>query len=216
MANYAFVENNVITKLYDELPTNWQNVSNFYLLKDDVETLNSLGWKVIQKVQPEYNPDTQFLYGTYQRIVDDQVIESQYVGDKPIEPEVTVEAPVELTEEQLLEIQLINHNEAMRELRLKRDELLSATDFTQLADVIEMHGNVLSLAYKQYRQSLRDLPNTYEFDTSFINISSIVFPTVNDFIPQPEESAPESSTPTDTPSETPTDTPSDPNNNGGV
>ena len=184
MANYAFVKNNTITALYDNLPTNWENVSNFYLLKDDVELLNSMGWKIVQKLEPTYNPQTQYLGTTYHRIVDDQVIETQYVIDRPLEPEIVV---VEPTEQELLEAQIMQHNQAMRELRTTRDEMLATTDFTQLADVIEIYGPDLSLSYKQYRQALRDLPDTYELDLTFVNASTATYPTISDFITQPEE-----------------------------
>ena len=182
MANYAFVENNVITGLYDNLPTNWQNVSNFYLLKDDIETLSSMGWKVVQKVEPTYNSNTQYLGSVYHRLIDDQVIETFYVVDKPIEPEIISTEP---TEQQLLEKKIMEHNQAMQELRAKRNELLANTDFTQLSDVIEMNGVTLSQAYKDYRQALRNLPNTYETDVEFVNSSTATYPVLSDFIVQP-------------------------------
>lgn len=108
-------------------------------------------------------------------------METQYVIDKP---EEIVTFDVELSPEQLHEIDLINHTEAMFELRRKRDELLKATDFTQLSDVIELNGPTLSQAYKDYRQALRNLPSIYEFDDSFINESLILYPALADFIPQ--------------------------------
>ena len=42
-------------------------------------------------------------------------------------------------------------------IRLERDKRLSATDFTQLPDVILLNGEVLTNNWKVYRQALRDL-----------------------------------------------------------
>jgi hypothetical protein len=178
MANYAFVKDNIITALYEDLPTNWENVSNFYLLKDDIEALNSMGWQLVEKVQPDFDTQTQYLGSTYHRIIDGQVIETQYVIDRPVEPELSVTEP---TEQELLEAQIIKHNQAMRELRNTRDDMLAKTDFTQLVDVIEIQGPELSLAYKQYRQALRDLPNTYELDLTFIDVMTARYPNISDF-----------------------------------
>lgn len=188
MAKYAVVENNVITGLYDTLPRNWSNISNFYLLEEDLVALQDLGWRLVQPVIPTYNPDTQYLGDTYHRIIDGEVIETQYVIDRPLEP---LGSSIEYTEEQLLEIQTINHNLLMAELRTKRDSLLAETDFTQLADVIEIQGPDLSLAYKQYRQALRDLPNTYQSDISVIDLIGVIFPTLTDFIPTTTETPPQ-------------------------
>jgi hypothetical protein len=59
MANYAFVENNKVVGVYDLLPKNWKNVSNFYLLSD--EELAIFNWYRLIKVVPEYTPETQRL-----------------------------------------------------------------------------------------------------------------------------------------------------------
>lgn len=58
MANFAFVENNQIDSVYDLLPKNWKNISNFYLI-DDWNKLNELGWYKLEKIIPNYDPTTQ-------------------------------------------------------------------------------------------------------------------------------------------------------------
>lgn len=188
MAKYAVVENNVITGLYDDLPKNWKNISNFYLLSGDTEVLDSMGWKTVQQVTPSYNPETQYLGDTYHRIIDESVVETQYVVDKIIEH---TSEPVTYTDEQLVEMQVIEHSKAMTELRNIRDGLLSETDFTQLSDVIELNGVDLSLSYKNYRQALRDLPNVYENDLTFVNIGTVTIPVLADFIQAPADIPPE-------------------------
>lgn len=54
MANFAFVENSQIFGVYDFLPQNWKNISNFYLI-DDWNKLNELGWYKIEKIIPDYH-----------------------------------------------------------------------------------------------------------------------------------------------------------------
>lgn len=57
MANYAFIENNNIEGLYDSLPDNWRNISNFYVLSD--EEILEFGWKKIIKPPVEFDSATQ-------------------------------------------------------------------------------------------------------------------------------------------------------------
>ena len=84
--------------------------------------------------------------------------------------------PVIPTEEQLLQIKLNRHIDAMAQLRMKRDTLLTATDFTQLADVMQLNGEQLTALYNTYRQELRDLPAIYENDPEFLDESTVVYP----------------------------------------
>jgi hypothetical protein len=60
MANFAFVENSEILGVYDFLPVNWRNISNFNLI-NDWERLNSLGWYKLEKILPYHDPETQKL-----------------------------------------------------------------------------------------------------------------------------------------------------------
>ena len=49
MTVYAHIENNEITGVYDTLPDNWRNISNFMGLAGETEFLYSLGWRTIVK-----------------------------------------------------------------------------------------------------------------------------------------------------------------------
>jgi len=51
---------------------------------------------------------------------------------------------------------LVEAEEQMRKIRLKRDRLLSETDYWALNDTVEMTDE-----QRQYRQSLRDITQTY-------------------------------------------------------
>lgn len=171
MAKYAHIENGNITGVYDLYPENWRNISNFYLLMNDTETLRSLGWRTVVKSTPSYNIDTQYLGNPIHSIVDDEVYETLEVVDI-VFPEVVTQ-----TEEELLAIKLAQHNSAMEILRNKRDILLAETDYTQLSDVIKLNGTELTQLYEEYRQALRDLPSLYENDNEFVNESTVTYPT---------------------------------------
>lgn len=171
MANYAHIEDGNITGVYDLYPDNWRNISNFYLLENDTDTLHGLGWRTIVKTTPTYNSDTQYIGNPIHTIIDDNVIETYEIVD------IVFAEIVYQTEEELIAIKLAQHNSAMETLRSKRDILLAETDFTQLADIIKMNGVELTQLYEEYRQALRDLPSSYESDSEFINESTVTYPT---------------------------------------
>lgn len=171
MANYAHIEDGKITGVYDLYPDNWRNISNFYLLANDTDTLYTLGWRTIVKTTPSYNSDTQYVGNPIHAIEDDNVIETYDIVD------IIFSETIEQTEEELAAIKLAQHNSAMETLRNKRDVLLAETDFTQLADVININGIELTQLYQEYRQALRDLPNSYESDSEFVNESTVTYPT---------------------------------------
>ena len=170
MANYAQVQDGIITGVYDLLPENWQNISNFYLLENDVETLTSLGWKTIVKISPVYNSDTQRLGNPTYTYENNIVYESITVIDNP------ATADIILSEDELAVIKIEKHNLAMQQLRATRDFLLTETDFTQLVDVVKINGETLTTEYQTYRQSLRDLPSAYVDDLDFVDIQTVVYP----------------------------------------
>ena len=74
MANYVYVNNGIIEELHDEIPNNWKNVSNFYVLTE--EERKQLGWYNVVKIQPEYDPNTQTLGYVYQYLKDNLVYET--------------------------------------------------------------------------------------------------------------------------------------------
>jgi len=171
MANYAHVENGQITGVYDLYPDNWRNISNFYLLENDTETLRSLGWRTITKTTPTYNSDTQYVGNPIHTIENDTVVETYEIVD------IVFSETIQQTEEELAAIKLAQHNSAMETLRKKRDKLLVDTDFTQLADIIKINGTELTQLYEEYRQALRDLPSSYATDTEFVSESTVTYPT---------------------------------------
>jgi hypothetical protein len=173
MANYAHIEDGQITGVYDLLPINWRNVSNFAALAEDPDTLRQLGWVEVKKVEPEYNEYTQRLGNVVHFVEDGEVIETFEVFNLPaIEPV----APIVITELDIIADTIRRHNEAVEVIRLKRDQLLAATDFTQLPDVAAANGPELTQAYADYRQALRDFPTQFVNDPTFFDANFIVFP----------------------------------------
>jgi hypothetical protein len=176
MATYAHIENNTITGVYDLLPENWRNISNFYVFKDSFDEVKTLGWRIVQvNPDPIFDSNTQRLGDSQHIIVDDEVIEFREVIDLPIVISTPTPPP---TEEQILAAKIQRHTTVMNELRVKRNELLTNSDYTQLADIITKNGVALTAMYVTYRQTLRDLPNLYENDLDFLNIDMATFPDI--------------------------------------
>lgn len=84
MANYAYVENGQIVGIYDILPQNWRNVSNLPVFAVDYPIeFKGLGWRIIQKITPQYDPETQKLGDHYHYIENDDIYENQHVVTLP-------------------------------------------------------------------------------------------------------------------------------------
>ena len=73
MANYAYVENGTIKELYDNLPINWKNISNFYILTD--EEVEPLGWRKINKPTVQFDSATQKIGNIDYYVLGDDVYE---------------------------------------------------------------------------------------------------------------------------------------------
>lgn len=182
MARYAHIENNEITGVYDFLPENWRNISNFKALESETDYINSLGWRKIEKNAPEYDPNTQYIGNPKYTLVDDKVVEDIEIFDIQVHIPTPEYVPPPTIDNNSLHIM------AMRSLREQRDQLLKETDFTQLVDVAKLNGVDVTTAYETYRQQLRDLPGQYENDDTFLDVSTVVFPTV--VLPTTEQTPP--------------------------
>lgn len=78
MAKYAFVENNIVTGIYDELPMSWKNISN--LPASDENYLKSLGWNII--IEQEFDFETQMKVNTQYEYKDGNVYEKSTIVSK--------------------------------------------------------------------------------------------------------------------------------------
>ena len=87
MANFARIENNSIIGVYENLPINRENISNFSVYADDEEVLNNFGWHKIQKITPDYNNETHSLGDAYHWIEHGKVYESYKIEEKTLNAE---------------------------------------------------------------------------------------------------------------------------------
>jgi hypothetical protein len=141
MANFATVENGIVTGRYDLLPENTENVSGFNTLIGDEETLNSHGWYTVQKIIVAYDPELQYIESYIYSFIDGKVYETPQLGT------YLLPSPEE------------KFNTKIAEVRAERDRLITECDWTQLSDVQSIHDEAWKTAWTTYRQSLRDLPN---------------------------------------------------------
>jgi len=147
---YAHILDNTIVEVMETLPANWKNTSNFNCLSDaEVADLSWAGYPdrflvVVQTPQPQYDSSTQRLESDY------------HFDGESVSVVWTIKSldPVELQTQQ--------ENSALRkweDIRVERDSLLAACDWTQLRDCRLLEEKVEEWA--TYRQALRDLPQSY-------------------------------------------------------
>jgi len=159
MANYAYVEDNEVKNLYDLLPANWRNISNFYVLSDD--ELEVHGWYKVVKDTPAYNQETQRLGDPTYHFENDVVYERDTVIDIPVI--IPVELPT-LSQEQLDMIQQYEISTKWADIRATRDRLMTEFEWRytrydrQIRMNIEPTDNINAL--DAYMQALADITNT--------------------------------------------------------
>lgn len=145
---YCLINNGVIVQGPCYLPQNTENISNFNALTN--EELKLYGWlPYILIDNPQKN---QILEGSNIDILENEVIESK------IYREMT---PNEIEEKNnsILE-------RKWRNVRIKRNNLLLTSDWTQLND-----SPVDKILWSNYRNQLRDIPQ------NFSDPDSIIWPT---------------------------------------
>ena len=176
MANYAHIEADRVTGVYDLIPENWRNISNFYVLyESEPELVYTMGWRTLIKTDIVYDPEVQRLGDPTYRIVNGEVIEDQTIIDNiiPVEPTARTYSDAEL-----LTILNNRHQTAISKLRSNRDQLLRDTDYTQLADIILLLGTTLTANFVVYRQALRDLPSLYEGNLDYFDENQFIYPSI--------------------------------------
>jgi len=166
MANWALVENKEIKELHDLLPKNWRNISGLRNSADDLAFLKKLGWYPVVKINENYDISLFRENGVEHQLKKDKVEETSILVERESEPVVK---PLSFEDLKYL---------FMKDLRQKRDELLTQSDWTQLADVVEIMNEVDRNKWILYRQMLRDLPDLYE-STDDVNIDEVQWPDVN-------------------------------------
>ena len=121
--------------MVDTLPTQWKNISNMYVLPD--EELKKYGWFPVKETGYDGTLDLGFhIYSDYVLLV------------KQDEPPQTDTEP--------------SQEEQWQNIRNERNNLLAETDKLVLFDVYEKFSQEKQQQIKDYRQQLRDIPQTFE------------------------------------------------------
>lgn len=161
MARYAYVENDQVLELYDYLPDNWRNISGFKYLAASTETLNSIGWYMVEQTPYTVDPDIERLDGYDYAFANGIVTETARIVSIPVIQRKTFAE---------------KKSEFMQELRDIRNELLTESDWTQLPDVLPVRDQAWLDSWKTYRQALRDIPFTYKAPETTVKIRQVVWP----------------------------------------
>jgi len=144
---YILVENGEIKTSPLQLPKNWKNVSNFYLL--DNVALKEYGWYPHRFVQAQIQ-NNQVYDGSTFMIEQDEVVEYQQVRNK--------------TQQEINQ----DTEDKWNSIRNQRNTLLYDCDWTQLPD--SPLTNEKKQEWATYRQALRDI-------TLQVNPDNIIWPT---------------------------------------
>lgn len=151
---YCYVENNQVLQGPILLPSSWKDVSNLYTITDN-NILKELGWLPYEVVR--INPDEPVFVSSTITVESDKVVETVVLRAK---------TPEEIQGD--LEIE----NAAMwSRIRKHRDLKLKETDVWMLIDNWEKYTDEQKNKSREYRQALRDIPQTYS------NPNDVIWPT---------------------------------------
>jgi hypothetical protein len=142
MQKYCYIENGEIVQINQDLPKVWKNVSNFYLLPDEI--VKTYGWLPLV-VENENKP--VFVSSSY--IIEENVIKEVIVTRDKTEQEIEEETAREL-------------EMGWYQVRSQRDEKLKQSDLFVLIDKWELLTEERKQEIRIYRQALRDVPQNFE------------------------------------------------------
>jgi hypothetical protein len=146
MKRFAYIENNEVKQI-GGLPTNWNNISNFYLLnpedENDLFIIKQNGWFPIETISENKEIQVAINY----------VIEDECVKEIIVTRDRTQE---EIEEQDNINIQSKWHN-----IRNQRNNLLKESDMDVVSDKWEQMSLELKTSLSTYRQELRDLPQNF-------------------------------------------------------
>lgn len=148
MKKYCYIENNQIRLINQDLPVNWKNISNFYILPDEI--LKKYGWLPLI-TETENKPI--FVSSNY-------IIEENFVREIIVTRDKT---QAEIEEENQKEIE-----QQWSQARSQRDEMLKQSDIFVLIDKWETYSLERQNEIRSYRQSLRDIPQNFQDPTEII------------------------------------------------
>jgi hypothetical protein len=141
---YIKVKDGQIIGAPQSLPINAENISNFYLLPPDV--LKTFGWYEFENESVDISDNETIVRWDFE-------IQETKVVRKCIKRL--------LTDEEVFQKNSTLLSKRWEEIRLKRNQLLSESDWTQLVDAPVGNKN----EWNYYRQELRDITNNPNIDT---------------------------------------------------
>lgn len=133
--DYIYVKNNEVVGYPRPLPTNWEDVSNFFAIDPDIA--RTYGWYPVRVVPAANKTSNDVVTGQKFVIEGNEVVQYEQIRTK---------SPEEVQQEL---------NEKWESVRIERNKLLADSDWTQLADVPFLPEKKQEWA--EYRQSLRDI-----------------------------------------------------------
>lgn len=172
MNKWAYVEDGIIKETMLTLPTNWRNISNFFALEDDENSLRHLGWTKIVDETPTYDPQTHMQGETTYALVDGKVIGTAQII--PLTESTTGSWLEPAPQEDYLDF-ASKKAIFMTLLRAERDARIARSDWTQLSDIQQIRSTTWKAAWAKYRQDLRDLPQVHQL-SELTNIDGVLWP----------------------------------------
>jgi hypothetical protein len=170
---YIKVINNIPIGIPSELPTSWENITNFYLL--DNEKLKEYGWYPFE-IEELILSENEIISSTTVIFENDRVIRRS--------------TKRQLTQDEIDKRNELKSNTEWEEIRKKRNQLLADCDWTQLIDA-QVDNKI---QWQSYRQSLRDL-------TKAQNPEDVIWPVKPNVILPPPPPTPDPEPPPPPPDE---------------
>jgi hypothetical protein len=140
MKRYCLIKNGEVTQL-GNLPVNFDNVSNFYLLSDD--EIKPYGWLPIETITDNKEIQESVTYEIEENVVKEIIV----TRDK--------------TQEEIDKDNQTQINIKWNSIRFKRNNLLKESDIEVVADIWEEMDIDTKSLWTNYRKQLRDIPQVY-------------------------------------------------------
>lgn len=161
MAQYALIQEDQITNLFDSIPSSFDNsISGFDKLND--EEREQFGFfKVEQPDLSGYNPQLHDIVSAQHKLVDGRPVYDVVYQSKYSEEELDAKS----------------RNDFWSLVRVHRDHRLNKSDWALMADVVERKGESWKNEWARYRQFLRDITNNQSlFDELNGQFTESIFP----------------------------------------
>lgn len=149
--NWAYVDTDNNISEHAQLPLNWQNISNFFVLSEDLTRLAELRWYPLENHtlpitnnQLQYYAEATYWFDSSRSVV----IKKAEILFYPQDQDQTREFDAA-------------RRRFFDDLRSRRNQMLIESDWTQAADLQTIRSQEWKDQWALYRQNLRDLPNLY-------------------------------------------------------